>query len=323
MKINKIAQIIVVLLFISAQIYSQNQSPTVTNVTFTQRSDASLNVDINYDVNDAEGDLMTITMQVSNDNGATWNFSCDSISGDVGSNISSGTNKHIVWDFKSEHPETFGDQFRIKIIADDGGVVMGVPCPGIPTVTYEGKTYNTVQIGDQCWLKENLDVGDRIDGIIDPSENGVIEKYCYNDDLANCETYGGLYQWDEAMQYTTVASTKGICPDGWHIPTYAELETLKAAVSNDGNSLKTIYQGSGGGQGTNTSGFSALLAGGRLYNGFGGYFYGLGINFLLWSSTEGNDASAYYLSLHFNDSYILLSYLYLKGAGFSVRCLKD
>ena len=67
-------------------------------------------------------------------------------------------------------------------------------CPGIPTVDYGGKTYNTVKIGSQCWLKENLDVGTMILSSQNPSNNGVIEKYCYNDLLSNCTIYGGIYQ---------------------------------------------------------------------------------------------------------------------------------
>ncbi|NUN10837.1 MAG: carboxypeptidase regulatory-like domain-containing protein, partial [Ignavibacteriaceae bacterium] len=137
----------------------------------------------------------------------------------------------------------------------------GSSCVGVPTVTYEGKTYNTVQIGAQCWLKENLNVGTRINGNTNASNNGTIEKYCYDDNEANCNTYGGLYQWNEAMQYSTTPGTRGICPPGWHIPTKAEFDSLEAAVNNDGNALKAIGQGTGSGTGTNTSGFSALLAG--------------------------------------------------------------
>src|ERR1035437_7497296 len=130
------------------------------------------------------------------------------------------------------------------------------PCPNVATVVYEGKTYNTVAIGDQCWLKENLDVGTQVNGSLEQTNNGTIEKYCYNNDPANCTTYGGLYQWNEAMQYVTTPGTKGICPTGWHIPTYAELQTLATTVSNDGNALKAVGQGTGSGAGTNTSGFS-------------------------------------------------------------------
>src|ERR1035437_1786144 len=74
-----------------------------------------------------------------------------------------------------------------------------VTCSGL--VAYSGKIYSTIQIGTQCWLKENLDVGNMIHGIDTAKNNGIIEKYCYNDDPANCTTYGGLYQWNEAMQY--------------------------------------------------------------------------------------------------------------------------
>src|SRR5664280_130964 len=57
-------------------------------------------------------------------------------------------------------------------------------CPGTPTVIYSGKTYHTVQIGSQCWLKENLDAGNMLYPIDTAKNNGIIEKYCYNDDLS-------------------------------------------------------------------------------------------------------------------------------------------
>jgi uncharacterized protein (TIGR02145 family) len=81
----------------------------------------------------------------------------------------------------------------------------------------------------------------------------------------------------------TNEGTQGICPDGWHIPTLAEFETLKATVNNDGNALKAIGQGTGDGAGTNTSGFSALLTGLRSVYGD---FNGLGFTTDFWSSTE-------------------------------------
>ncbi len=195
---------------------------------------------------------------------------------------------------------------------------MGVPCPGIPTVTYAGKTYNTVQIGPQCWLQENLDVGTMILGVDTMFNNNIIEKFCYNDEPANCNIYGGLYNWDEAMQYVTNEGAQGICPDGWHIPTLAEFQTLATTVNYDGNSLKAIGQGTGNGHGTNTSGFSALLAGYRFGSGF---FYYLGLYANFWSSSEGA-YYAYYLNLYFNGSTITL-YYYGKDFGLSVRCLKD
>ena len=191
------------------------------------------------------------------------------------------------------------------------------PCPGTPTVPYLGKTYNTVQIGNQCWLKENLDVGTRIDGSGQQTDNSTIEKYCYNNDPANCDTYGGLYQWWEVMQYSTTPGVKGICPSGWHIPTPAELQALATAVNNDGNALKREDQGSGGSQGTNTSGFSALLSGTR---DKGGPFYLLGTTTNFWSSTEYDPGNTYAMALYGSN---VGSYSYYKAYGFSVRCVKD
>ena len=191
----------------------------------------------------------------------------------------------------------------------------GVPCPGVPTVTYGGKTYTTVQIGNQCWLKENLDVGTRINGSENPGNNDTIEKYCYDNNPANCNTYGGLYQWNEAMLYSLTEGSQGICPTGWHIPTNAEFEALRAAVNGDGNALKEIGQGTG----TNTSGFSALLVGCRTTNGYLDY---LGIDATFWSSTEYSSNRTNYLYLYYYGSYTNLGNDY-KEYGFSVRCVKN
>ncbi|MFA6979388.1 MAG: FISUMP domain-containing protein [Ignavibacteriaceae bacterium] len=200
-------------------------------------------------------------------------------------------------------------------------------CPNTPTVTYEGKIYNTILIGSQCWLKENLNIGMMINSstpVDSMRNNGTIEKYCFDNNIANCNTYGGLYQWNEAMAYSITPGTRGICPTGWHIPTQAEFQKLIETVNNDGNSLKTVGQGTGSGIGTNTSGFSALLAGYRDGNGdFVGY---LELNTFFWSSKEHNSVygatTAYKLRPRGNDSSIDLSYED-KRNGFNVRCLKD
>jgi len=184
-------------------------------------------------------------------------------------------------------------------------------------IRYEGKTYGTVLIGTQCWLKENLDVGTMITG--SPSNNGIIEKYCYNNVLDSCTKYGGLYRWNEAMQYVTTEGAQGICPTGWHIPTLSEFQTLAEAVNDDGNSLKTIGQGTEGGAGTNTSGFSGLLAG---YRNSDSHFYYLGDYTNFSSSTESSGSFALTLDLRGSDSGILL-YSDPKEYGFSTRCLRD
>lgn len=190
---------------------------------------------------------------------------------------------------------------------------------GASKVSYGGKDYNTVLIGSQCWLKENLDIGTMIDGNVDQTNNSTIEKYCYGNAPSSCNTYGGLYQWNEAMQYITTEGSQGICPPGWHIPTYAEFQTLRTTVNNDGNRLKAIGQGSGGGAGTNTSGFSALLAGIRYYQGS---FLWLGGSAYFWSSREAYTTNAYYLSLTSTSNSISL-YDMQHVYGLSVRCIKD
>ncbi|MDP4116488.1 MAG: FISUMP domain-containing protein [Bacteroidota bacterium] len=200
-----------------------------------------------------------------------------------------------------------------------GNLVVERFCPGIPTVVYAGKTYNTIQIGSQCWLKENLDVGVRINGATEQTNNIILEKYCFNDVDANCTTYGGLYQWDEAMQYGTAPGLKGICPTDWHIPTIAEYETLGATLNNDGDALKAVGEGTGTGAGTNTSGFSALLAGFRYYTGA---FELLGRTTVYWSSTMYSATNASEMILYNQDNRITM-YNGHKGDGLSIRCLKN
>jgi uncharacterized protein (TIGR02145 family) len=185
-------------------------------------------------------------------------------------------------------------------------------------IRYEGKTYGTVLIGTQCWMKKNLDVGTMIEGpSISPAgkqtNNQIIEKYCYDNDTANCSTYGGLYEWNEAMQYVTTSGTKGICPDGWHIPTSAEFQTLSATVNYDADALKDLSINGG----TNASGFSALYAGYVYY-----VFENLNFGAWWWSSTDyTNSAEAEYLTI--GSSWGILFYSNWKWYGISVRCLKD
>ncbi|MBA4319272.1 MAG: hypothetical protein C0412_12800 [Flavobacterium sp.] len=197
---------------------------------------------------------------------------------------------------------------------------INAPCPGMPTVFYNGKTYNTTQIGNQCWLKENLDVGTMINDSQNTSRNSIIEKYCYGNNVENCKTYGALYQWDEAMQYISTEKAQGICPDGWHIPTLTDFQTLQNTVNNDGNTLKAIGQGKGSGAGTNTSGFSALLAGFRFNSG--SYSTVLGAYTYFWSSTEYDATTAYYPTLYDDKNGILLTKSF-KEYGLSVRCIKN
>ena len=212
-----------------------------------------------------------------------------------------------------------GDSTNVISLTNTDSLVIFI-C-GASKVSYGGKDYNTVLIGSQCWMKENLDIGTKINHGTLPQNNSTIEKYCHGDLQSNCDTYGGLYEWNEAMKYITTVGTQGICPIGWHIPTYEEFQILDAAVNGDGNSLKAIGQGIGGGAGTNLSGFSALLAGAHSPT----LSYGdLGIIGYFWSSTEYdiNPVWAWYMHMYNYQSSILYS-IDVKVDAMSIRCLKN
>jgi len=96
-----------------------NTLPEVDNLSFAQRQDGSMLIDVFYDVFDADGDTLTVTMEASEDGGETWTVSCDSILGDIGEYIVSGTGKQIIWNFGAEHPGVFSDEYRVRILVDD------------------------------------------------------------------------------------------------------------------------------------------------------------------------------------------------------------
>ena len=205
----------------------------------------------------------------------------------------------------------------------------------------DGQTYNTVTIGTQTWMAENLNYA--YTGV--PFDNGYYTSdstsWCYDDDPANCAKYGRLYTWAAAMdsvgkwstsgkgcgylkECSATSPVRGVCPKGWHLPSHDEWEALFTAVggsSTAGSKLKsqtgwTAYSGI-----TNEDafGFSALPAGGR--DGYG-YFRYAGDYAFFWSSTEYNSYLAYYMYLNYDsdNGYLHNNYKY---HGFSVRCLKD
>jgi uncharacterized protein (TIGR02145 family) len=207
----------------------------------------------------------------------------------------------------------------------------GISCQGLPSVTYMGQTYNTVLIGTQCWLRENLNAGVRIDGIQEQTDNGIIEKYCYDNDINNCTVYGGLYQWHEIMQYDLTPGTQGICPQNWHIPTSNDWQTLAVFLGGlieAGGKMKTtgtIEAGTGlwkdpNESATNESGFSALPSGGRFLEN--GMFYSLGQYCAWWSSSESYPGFAWMRYIYY-DNHVLDYWGWFMNEGFSVRCVSD
>lgn len=92
--------------------------------------------------------------------------------------------------------------------------------------TRNNMSYPTTQIGIQCWFAKNLLIGTKLNNTQMQTNNSVIEYYCPNNDAAKCDVYGGQYQWGELMNYATTAGSQGICPTGWHIPTFEEVYVL-------------------------------------------------------------------------------------------------
>ena len=190
----------------------------------------------------------------------------------------------------------------------------------------DGQTYKTVKIGTQTWMAQNLNYKTEY-------------SHCYKYTASNCAKYGRLYRWAAAMDSAGSWSTtgkgcgygktcspigpvRGVCPEGWHLPTKTEWEILFDAVGGKsiaGMVLKSTFGWYNCGNCMDDFSFSALPAGmehdkGDAQEGFLAYF---------WSSTEHGSRNAYdmFLNYYYDNAY--LYYNYYKYDGFSVRCLQD
>ena len=201
----------------------------------------------------------------------------------------------------------------------------------------DGQIYNTVKIGDQWWMAENLNYEyTKVPYFCFGYSSNSISWTCYD-----VTSFGRLYTWAAAIDSVKLlddadnpqrcgfartcnlpTKVQGVCPPGWHLPSLAEWEALFKAVggrSIAGRTLKSQRDWYNGGNGTDAFGFSALPAGLRYYNGY--FNYG-GNGALFWSATEYDSYGACYMYL---DYYGGSAYLYYndKHSGFSVRCLRD
>jgi len=210
-------------------------------------------------------------------------------------------------------------------------------CKGKIKDIRDNNHYAITKIGTQCWMAENLNIGTRVDGIIDQTKNDLIEKFCYDDDDNNCTVYGGLYEWDEAMEYYTIDSARGICPPGWHIPSDNEWKILEGSVDSDygidntewdeigwrgfdaGFHIKSNVGWNHSGNGNDSCGFTALPGG---YWLFTGSFFHIGNMAFFWSSTEIDLTYAFYRSLYHSFDEVGRDNGN-RNSGYSVRCLKD
>ena len=192
-------------------------------------------------------------------------------------------------------------------------------------VDIDGNEYNTVVIGTQHWMAENLKVtkyrnGDNITHITDNPDwssdtSGAYGDY--EDSTTYSDTYGRLYDWYAVDN----SSGRYICPEGWHVPTKDEYNDLITDLGGFSNAFLKMRE-----TGTehwtselagtsNSSGFTLLGNGFRIYNS--GNFMNIKRYSYMWTATHSGSNSAYYLSNA--SSFSLVS----KKYGFGVRCLED
>ena len=245
--------------------------------------------------------------------------------------------------------KSFGRSVRC-LKNDDNISYDGQPCPGTPTVTdVDGNTYNTVQIGNQCWMKENLRTTKYADSTAitagESSVSNTVPHY-YNTTFSNIDSVqrGYLYNWAAATRSASTRSNnpsnaQGICPTGWHLPSKAEWDTLTNYVSSipeylcDGtnaNIAKALASKTGWSPSTTTcavgndttannkTGFSAVPVGRCL----GSTLIEVGYEANFWSSTLHEDNFAFSRYLNYNNAKVLGG-TDGRNYGLSVRCLKD
>ena len=190
-----------------------------------------------------------------------------------------------------------------------------------PAVDCEGTSYPTVKIGDLCWMQKNLAAKSCV-------TSGNVYAYVndqFPDEDANVATYGLLYDEDAAMQgigsgAKAEAANTGICPDGYRLPTVAEIEALGAAYTAD--ELKSTNYWIPGGGGTDAAGLGWLPGG--CYNDNAGRFESMLLEGYLWATEEvnGETQPAMY-KITYYCSTILMRVEDFEGLSASVRCVKE
>ena len=226
------------------------------------------------------------------------------------------------WDTNktASHQYGSGDTYSVKLeVKDKEGltdqdiknVSVYSGCGGESNFTYEGQTYEIVEIGYQCWMAENLNYE-------------TPNSWWYDNSSVNGDVYGRLYTWEAAME---------ACPDGWRLPSDQDYKILEMTHGmslmnvnkrnwrgiNEGEKMKSASGWNNDGNGTNASGFNGLPGGYRRNSGSFNYYIDKGY---WWSSTEESESRARYRHLQYNRDQVYRND-YDKMYGLSVRCVKD
>jgi uncharacterized protein (TIGR02145 family)/uncharacterized repeat protein (TIGR02543 family) len=209
---------------------------------------------------------------------------------------------------------------------NDTSLVPPITQPTVETFvdSRDSKTYKKVKIGEQTWMAQNLNY--------DGTDNGGSKiGVCYGNSDNNCDEYGRLYNWATAMNNVLSSNNvpsgvKGVCDEGWHLPSDAEWTALVSYVEKEkscsncaGKHLKSQSGWYNNGNGSDSYGFSALHGGSGNSDGS---FIDAGYYGLWWSVTQNDAWNAWHRDMYY-DSDIVYRYTNYKTLLFSVRCVQD
>jgi len=286
MKHNKIITILFVVIGI---ITSQLSAQKVTNVKATQQNKTVI---VNYKVEGGASDrIYSSNLYYSTDGGNNYS-KCKST---IAKYAKPNQTAQITWNVTNDIDYLGGSDIVFKVSAFGfWDYVQG-------EANIKGKTYNTIKIGQQEWMAENFAY---------KTSNGC---WAYDNNSSNVSKYGYLYNWENA---------KKVAPNGWHLPTNAEWEQLVNYLgdrSDVGKKMKSTSGWKKGGNGSNSSGFSALPSG---YRNESGGFVSIGYNVFFWSASAYNNGNALVYRLYYKNSDVIRNNNG-KGSGYSVRLVRD
>ena len=332
----------------------QTPSPTVEAATNINTTSSTLNGSVNANYLST---VVTFEYGTTTSYGITVTASQSPVIGNTISNVSAditGLTAGTIYHYRIKATNSLGT-------TNSNDITFTTSTTATIVTDFDGNVYNTVTIGTQVWMKENLKTTHYSNGTAIPLVNtnstwyaltASDKAYCwYNDDIANKSTYGALYTWAAAMNgaATTTANPSGIlgvCPTGWHLPSDAEWTQMENYLADNGHN----YDGTTGGGGAkigkslaSTSGWVSSTTTGDIGNidypayrnksGFtalpGGYRGGVGAGFGnigrygYWrSATDDFAANAWYRSMGYDYSGVGRGH-FSKENGYSVRCLRD
>lgn len=282
-----------------------NQEPTcsITNPSFGDEITQGETVTISVEAEDEDNNLKKVRFYidgtgVGSSDSFPYNYEWETANASEGSH----TIKALAIDEEQAEAE---DEVEVTVVSGGGGTT------GTFTDPRDGQEYAFIEIGAQTWMAENLNY---------ETEN----SWWYDNDPDNGDTYGRLYTWDAALD---------ACPDGWHLPSDEEWKTLEMELgmsqseaddtgwrgTDQGEQMKATSGWNNNGNGTNSSGFSALPGGYRYPSG---WFSHLGYGGDWWSSTEYSSSRAWSRGVGYDDDDVGRG-TDGRDEGFSVRCLKD